>query len=228
MAAGIGHELNQPLTAIANYAQACERMLGLPGVDRVELQEALRQISNEAIRAGDILRRLRAQTRSHNTQRVPADINAVIRQIGDLLGHDARAHRGRVVLELSDPLPQVLIDSVQVQQALFNLASNGIEARAPDGSEPEVRIRTRLAADGSIEVAVHDQGPGLTPLALERLFEPFFSTKAGGIGLGLSISSTLIRAQEGTLGYRPNVPAGACFFFLLPVYCPASAASPEG
>lgn len=228
MAAGISHELNQPLTAIANYAQACERMLALPEGDLGEVQEALRQIANEAIRAGDILRRLRALTHSQDAKRAPADINDVIREIAGILCSNARAHRGELVLELSDPLPQVFINAVQVQQVLFNLAHNGIEAGAPEGSQAEVCIRTARTADGSVEVAVCDKGPGLTPPALERLFDPFFSTKEGGIGLGLSISNTLIRAQDGTLSYRPNVPSGACFFFLLPVDCSAAAAVPAG
>jgi two-component system sensor kinase FixL len=217
MAAGIAHELNQPLAAIANYAQACERMLAMPDADLVEVREALRQISNEAIRAGDILRRLRSLTRSHPSQRAPTDINAVIREITDLLRSDARAHRGQLVLELTEALPAVAIDAVQVQHALFNLAHNGFEAQVPDGAQAEVRIRTGFAADGSVEVSVCDNGPGLAAAALARLFDPFFSTKEEGTGLGLPISNTLIRAQQGTLGYRPNVPAGACFYFRLPV-----------
>jgi two-component system sensor kinase FixL len=217
MAAGIAHELNQPLAAIANYAQACERMLAMPDADVAEVREALHQISNEAIRAGDILRRLRSLTRSHTAQRVPTDINDVIREVIDLLQSDARAHRGQLVLELTEPLPCVLIDAVQVQHALFNLAHNAFEAHVPDGRQSEVYIRTGHAEDGSIEVTVCDNGPGLAAAAHERLFDPFFSTKEEGTGLGLPISNTLIRAQEGTLGYRPNVPAGACFFFRLPV-----------
>jgi two-component system, LuxR family, sensor kinase FixL len=235
MAAGIAHELNQPLAAIANYAQACERMLAMPDADVAEVREALRQISNEAIRAGDILRRLRTLTRSHTAQRIPTDINTVIREIADLLNSDARAHRGRLVLELTDPLPRVSIDAVQVQHALFNLAHNGFEAPVPEGTAAEVRIRTGWTGDGSVEVAVCDNGPGLAAPAMERLFDPFFSTKEEGTGLGLPISNTLIRAQDGTLGYRPNVPAGACFFFRLPVdgsgaaeAGPAAAVPPEG
>jgi two-component system sensor kinase FixL len=215
MAAGIAHELSQPLAAIANYAQACERMLAMPDADVAEVREALRQTSNEAIRAGDILRRLRSLTCRYTAQRVPTDINEVIHEILDLLQGDARAHRGQIVLELTEPLPCVLIDAVQVQHALFNLAHNAFEARVPDG--PEVRICTGHAEDCSIEVAVYDNGPGLAAAAQGRQFDPFFSTKEEGTGLGLPISNALIRAQEGTLGYRPNVPAGACFFFRLPV-----------
>jgi two-component system sensor kinase FixL len=215
MAAGIAHELNQPLAAIANYAQACERILARPDADLLEVREALRQISNEAIRAGDILHRLRTLTRSHTALRVPADINTVIREVQDLLQSDARSHRARLVLELTEPLPLVVIDAAQVQHVLFNLAHNGFQSRGVP--PPEVCIRTGIAANGTIEVSVCDNGPGLSAAALERLFDPFFSTKEDGTGLGLPISNTLIRAQEGTLGYRPNVPDGACFYFCLPV-----------
>jgi two-component system sensor kinase FixL len=228
MAAGIAHELNQPLAAIANYAQACERMLAMPDADLAEVQEALRQISSEAIRAGEALRRLRTLTRSQTAQRGPRDINDVIRGIADLLRSDARAHQGELLLELGDSLPQVFIDAVQVQHALFDLAHNGVEAQAPDGSQTQVRICTGRSADGSVEVAVCDNGPGMAPLALKHLFNPFFSTKDDHIGLGLPISSALIRAQNCTLAYRPNVPAGACFFFHLPVERAAAAATPGG
>jgi two-component system sensor kinase FixL len=224
MAAGIAHELNQPLAAITNYANACERLLGRPDADLTEVRDALRQISAEAIRAGDILRRLRTLARGHAVQRSPADINAVIREIAELLEGDARAHRARLILELTEPLPHVVIDVAQVQHVLLNLVRNGFEAIAPGGTaQPEVLIRTGSAETETIEVAVCDNGPGLTALALERLFDPFFSTKDEGTGLGLPISNTLIRAQGGTLGYRPNVPAGACFYFRLPVEAAGSA-----
>lgn len=225
MAAGIAHELNQPLTAIANYAQACERLLALPDPELIEVRAALRQISGEAIRAGEILHRLRTLTRSRTAQRTPTDINHVIREIADLLRSDARAHGGQLLLELADPLPPVRIDAVQVQHALLNLAHNGFEAHEMGGPVPEVCIRTLRMAGGCVEVSICDNGPGLSAAALERVFDPFFSTKEEGTGLGLPISNTLIRAQEGSLGYRPNMPQGACFFFSLPVDCGAAAAA---
>jgi len=217
MAAGIAHELNQPLAAIANYAQACDRLLGRPDADLTEVRGALRQISSEAIRAGDILRRLRTLARSRPIQRTASDINAVIRDIEDLLKSDARTHRARLEFDLGDPLPAVLIDAAQVQHALMNLAHNGFEAVSlPETEAPAVRISTGHAAAGMVEVSVCDNGPGVAASALERLFDPFFSTKEEGTGLGLPISNTVIRAQGGRLSYRPNLPKGACFFFHLP------------
>ncbi|MGH8316705.1 MAG: sensor histidine kinase [Steroidobacteraceae bacterium] len=221
MAAGIAHELNQPLAAIANYAQACERLLGRPDTDPADLREALQEISAQAMRAGDILRRLRNLARNRPVQRAPADINAVITEIADLLQGDARAHRARLELDFAEQLPSVSIDAMQIQHVLLNLARNGFEAVAARSTgAPEVRIRTSLVEDGGVEVAVCDNGLGVSARALERLFDPFFSTKEEGTGLGLPISNTVIRAQGGTLGYRPNVPAGACFYFHLPAENP--------
>jgi C4-dicarboxylate-specific signal transduction histidine kinase len=135
----------------------------------------------------------------------------------DFLQSDTRAHRARLVLELAESLPLVLIDAAQVQHVLLNLVHNGCQALSSGNSvAPEVRIRTARAEDGTVEVAVCDNGPGLAASALERLFDPFFSTKEEGTGLGLPISNTVIHAQGGMLGYRSNVPAGACFYFRLP------------
>lgn len=217
MAGGIAHELNQPLAAIANYAQACDRLLGRPDPDLAEVREALRQISSEAIRAGDILHRLRALARGRPLERAVADINVVISQVADLLRSDARRHRARLDLDLTQTLPTVLIDAAQIQHVLINLVHNGFQAIASEANAaPSVCIRTSRAEDGSVEVAVCDNGPGLSALALERLFDPFFSTKEDGTGLGLPISHSVIRAQGGMLGYRRNLPRGACFYFRLP------------
>lgn len=223
MAGGIAHELNQPLAAIANYAQACDRLLGRPDPDLEEVRGALRQISAEAIRAGDILRRLRTLARGRPIERAAAEINGVIREVADLLRSDARSHRARLELDLTEALPTVLIDAAQVQHVLINLVHNGFQAMSSEGTAaPVVRIRTGRAQDGTVEVAVCDNGPGLSALALERLFDPFFSTKEDGTGLGLPISHSVIRAQGGTLGYRPNVPQGACFYFCLPAEAASS------
>ncbi len=217
MAAGIAHELNQPLTAIANYAQACDRLLGKPDPDFADLRAALREIAAQAVRAGEIIRRVRTLARSQPVERSPADINSVIQEILELMQTDARVHRARLLLELSESLPQVSIDRVQIQHVILNLVRNGLEALSESGSETrEVRIRSVRAEGGDVEIAVCDSGPGVAAEELERIFDPFFSTKPSGTGLGLPISNTVVRAHGGTLAYRPNRPSGACFYFLLP------------
>lgn len=150
-------------------------------------------------------------------RRKPADINTVIREIHDLLLADARLHGARVQLELTQNLPLVAVDTVQVQHAILNLARNAFEAPATAGTDlREVRLGTSRAPDGDVEITIRDDGPGLSAQALERLFDPLFSTKPEGTGLGLAISNTVVRTHGGSLGYRPNSPRGACFYIRLP------------
>jgi two-component system, LuxR family, sensor kinase FixL len=217
MAAGVAHELNQPLTAIATYAQACERLLGRPDVDPADLREALRQIADQALRAADIIRRLRTLARTQQSEHAPAAINSLVREILDLLQADARVHDVQLSLDLAEQLPNVLVDSGQIQQVILNFVRNGIEALALGTPGPrQIVIRTSLTPEREVEMAVIDNGPGLAPEAIERMFDPFFSTKSTGTGLGLAISNTIARAHRGCIGYRPTAPHGACFYIHLP------------
>jgi two-component system sensor kinase FixL len=229
MAAGVAHELNQPLTAIANYAQACDRLLGRPGVDIEDVRSALKEIVAQAVRAGDILRRLRALARSQSMQRERADLNATIEDIRDLILADAGVHRARIRFELAERLPPVSIDTAQIQHVILNLVHNGLEAPTEPGRPArELTVGTGRAADGDVEIMIRDNGPGLSPEALERLFDPFFSTKPEGTGLGLAISKTVVRAHGGTLGCRSNPPHGACFSIRLPAELPGDGIEPNG
>lgn len=217
MAAGVAHELNQPLTAIANYAHACERLLSRPGADLDDIRTAMREIAGQAVRAGDILRRLRSLAQSQPTQRERADANATIEAIRDLVLADGRVHRAQVRFELAAQLPPVSINTVQIQHVILNIVRNGLEAPAEaSASARELTVRTGIAPVGDVEITILDNGPGLSPQALERLFDPFFSTKVEGTGLGLAISNTLVRAHGGSLSHRPNIPRGACFSIRLP------------
>jgi two-component system, LuxR family, sensor kinase FixL len=224
MAAGISHELNQPLAAIANYAQACVRLLRMPAADLIEIGGALEQISGQALRAGEIIRRIRSLVRNEDVRREPQDVNGLIREVNGLLATDARVHDGRLELDLMDPLPEVTVDKVQIQQVLMNLVHNAFEAQGMDKSgdhlnaEAQVRITTRLTESGDVEVSVTDHGPGLAGDLEQKIFEPFFTTKATGTGLGLAISRSIIKAHASRLGYRANQPRGACFFFVLPTH----------
>jgi two-component system sensor kinase FixL len=220
MAAGISHELNQPLAAIANYAQACVRFLRLPTHDLPEIAGALEQIASQALRAGEIIRRIRSLVRNEDVRRETQDVNELIREVHGLLASDARVHDGKLALDLTSPLPNVTVDGVQIQQVLMNLVHNAFEAQAPehDGAPFEVRIATRCTDSGDVEVSVSDLGPGLAGEAEQKIFEPFFTTKASGTGLGLAISRSIIKAHDARLGYRANQPRGACFYFILPAH----------
>jgi two-component system sensor kinase FixL len=222
MAAGISHELNQPLAAIANYAQACARLLRMPAPDMPEIGGALAHISGQALRAGEIIRRIRSLVRNEDVRREAQDINELIREVHTLLASDARVHDGRLALDLADSLPKVPVDRVQIQQVLMNLVHNAFEAVGAEpvrhelnGAVSEVRIATRFTDEGDIEVSVSDEGPGLPTEAEHKIFEPFFTTKATGTGLGLAISRSIIKAHDTRLSYRANQPRGACFYFVL-------------
>ncbi len=219
MAAGVAHELNQPLTAVATYAHACERLVSSGQANPEELLEALRQITVQTTRAADIIRRLRSLARSHQGERSSLGLNTVITELQDLIQTDARVHDVQLSFELSTDLPNALVDAAQIQQVVLNLVRNSFEAlnARPAGSR-QVIIRTSLAPDANIEVAVIDSGPGLPPEVVQHIFDPFFSTKADGTGLGLAISNTIARSHGGSLGYRRNTPSGTCFYLHLPAH----------
>jgi len=215
--AGIAHELNQPLAAIANFAQASERMLARPDADLGEVREALREITGQALRAGDIIRRLRGLARPPRGPREPADINTLVAELTDLVKSDVVACHVRYRLELAEGLPKVEVHGAQVQQVILNLLHNAIEAlkETPDKAR-ELTVRTSHTDDGDVELSVRDTGPGVPVTLIPQLFEPFSSSKPEGTGLGLAISRTIIGQHHGTLSYRANVPTGACFVLRLP------------
>ena len=215
MTTGLAHEINQPLTAIAMYAQAAERFAANPRPDLEEIVGALRQISAQALRAGEIIKRLRALVRYQGAHEELLDLNSVVRELAVLAESDARANDVRLVIELSADLPRVLADSVQLQQVMLNLVRNAIDAILTDGGERRVILRTSMTGTG-VEMSVSDQGPGLDPTIRDRLFEAFATTKPQGTGLGLAISRSIIENHGGHLAWRPNEPRGSCFYFRLP------------
>ncbi len=217
MAAGVAHELNQPLTAIANYAHACERLLGRPGSDGADVREALRQIILQTSRAAEILRRLRSLSRAQRSEHAPASLNDLVSELHELVQTDALVHGVQLTLALAPELPEVRVDPGQIQQALLNLVRNSLDALAGRASGGHITIRTARSAHGDVQLSVIDDGPGVSPQAMKRIFDPFFSTKENGTGLGLAITHTIVRSHGGSVGYRPNVPSGACFDILLPV-----------
>jgi two-component system sensor kinase FixL len=217
MASGVAHELNQPLAAVANYAQACERLLGLPDPDLEEVRDALRQITAQAVRAGDIISRLRGLTRARESLGELTDVNSLLLELADLIESDARLHEATCRFELGKGLAPIALDRAQIQQVIFTLVRNALEALddRPPGSR-EVVVSTARAPDGDVLIEVRDNGPGISAQILERLFDPFCTTKPAGTGLGLASSRTIARSHGGTLEHRPNTPAGACFVLRLP------------
>jgi two-component system sensor kinase FixL len=216
MAAGIGHELNQPLTAIANYAQACERLLARPAADLEDCRQALREITTQAVRASHIMRRLQTLARSQDLIRTSMDLDCLLSPIMGLVHGDARAHGVSCTWKIAPELPTVTVDPVQIQHVILNLVRNGIEALDSVKGPRELVIGAARAGPGELEISVSDTGPGLDPAGAERVLDPFFSTRKNATGLGLPISNTIVKAHGGSLGFRPNTPGGAVFFVRLP------------
>ena len=222
MTTGLAHEINQPLTAITMYAQAAERIASQDTPDLGEVVSALRQISAQALRAGEIIKRLRALVRKRQTHEELLDFNAVVRELAVLVESDARLHDVRLIIDLGQDLPQVMGDTIQLQQVMLNLVRNAIEAVQTAGCERLVMLRTARSGAG-IEMSVSDLGPGLDPAIRERLFEAFATTKPEGTGLGLAISRSIVEAHGGQLAWRTNQPCGSCFHFFLPAVNGATA-----
>jgi two-component system, LuxR family, sensor kinase FixL len=217
MAAGIAHELNQPLTAIASYAQACDWLLARGSTDTAEIREALQQITAQGLRAGEIIRRLRNLVRTPDTLRVVTDVNELIEELKGLALTDARVHNVRLTVELAPGLPPIVANRVEIQQVVLNLVRNAIEAL--ESVPPERRdivLRSAAGSDSNVELSVIDSGPGVDAAIVARLFSPFVTTKPAGAGLGLAISRSIVEAHKGTLRYRPAGAGGACFVLRLP------------
>lgn len=218
MAAGLAHEINQPLTAIANYAQALQRLLAVPGAaDPEDIELALSQIAAQALRAGEVIRRLRSFVKHREAHTEVIEPGRLITELMAFAEPDARLNDIQIRVEAADGLPQVACDPVQIQQVLLNLIRNAIDAvneAAP--AERDITVRLRPGADGEVEISVSDRGPGISDEVARNLGNPFYTTKASGTGLGIAISRSILRAHGGRLAHRPTPGGGATVFFTLP------------
>jgi len=221
LAAGMAHEIQQPLASIANYAGACERLLRAHTLDRGQLLDGMERIQNTALRAGEIIRGVRELAQKQAPLREPVDVNDVARAAVQLVEGRARQNLVAIRLDLTTPVPPVRADRIQLEQVLLNLLSNGIEAM-PDRTGV-LSIRTWVREDGAVAVAVQDTGQGIGGGDVaRRMFEPFFTTKPTGLGLGLSIGRTIVESHEGKMWAAPAAGGGAIVGFALPP------ATPEG
>jgi len=217
MASGFAHELNQPLCAIVNFTEACVELVQRANASPGELTSALTEVSRQAHRAGDVIRRLRDFAKRRTPECLPVDMNRVVREVVALTSIEARQSDVRVRTNGSKRLPKVLADSIQIEQVLVNLVRNAFEAmRGTHASIRLLSIETRRRG-GSVETAVSDTGPGISDGVRERLFEPFFTTKSNGLGTGLSISRSILEAHGGSIWVVPRTNGGTTFCFSLPI-----------
>ena len=216
LSASLAHEITQPLTAIAANAQAARRMLATPAADD-ELKETLGDIARDAERAGSIVRRVRAMVRKQPGEHQPVDINATITGVTAILRRDILQARISLQLRLDESLPRVLGDPVQLQQVVLNLLVNACQAMADVVDAPRVlRVETAEPTPGSVEITVADTGTGVAGPELERMFEPFVSSKADGLGMGLSINRSIVEAHGGCIVATRNRDRGLTLRVTLP------------
>jgi two-component system sensor kinase FixL len=216
----VSHEINQPLYAISNFAAASLNRLHSPqaGSAPSEVTGWLEQIAAQATRAGEIIRRIGRFVRKSPAKLVTADVNEIVKSVIDLLSVDGRLDAVDLRLDLADDAPPVCVDRIQVEQVLVNLLRNALEAMANNpAAHRQLGVRTKRHSSEYVEVVVSDNGPGLPPEQLNRLFEPFFTTKSEGMGMGLSISHSIIEAHGGRLEVLANPDRGLTFHFTLPI-----------
>jgi len=222
MASGIAHELNQPIGAITTFAQAGQRMLERPQPMVGEAAEVMRHISNEALNAGEGIRRIRSLFHGHHAERTGCNLADVVAELMPVL--ELLAVRSGATLQFSSQraLPSVAIDRLRIQHVLFALVQNALEAPTRNGETPQVRID--VSSDRyNVRVTVEDSGLGIPDEAREQLFRPFFTTKTHGTGLGLASSRAVAESHEGSLDVE-NVAGGGTRFCLR---LPASAKAEE-
>lgn len=216
MASALAHELNQPLTAVSNWMTAARRTLKVKAPNApAAVTEYMDKAISEAERAGEIIRRLRSFVERGETERSAEDINKVVEEASALAMVGAKESGVRATFDFAANLPPVWIDKIQVQQVVMNLVRNAIEAMS-ESPRRQLSLSTALAADEMVEVSIIDTGPGLPADVAARLFQPFTTTKEKGMGLGLSISRSIIDNMGGRLHAKPNPEGGLIFVFSLP------------
>jgi C4-dicarboxylate-specific signal transduction histidine kinase len=216
LAAGIAHEVSQPLSAIITNARACLRQLDARSTDTEMVREALEDVVADGKRASDVITRIRGLVKHAPLQRAETGINEVIEDVTKLCGRLLRERRVTLRLDLAPDLPPIVGDRIQLQQVLLNLVLNATDAmQGTNGSARVLGIQS-TRVNGNVVVRVRDTGSGLAKADMERIFTPFFTTKPEGMGVGLSISRSIVEAHGGVLKLAQNSSDGATFEFELP------------
>lgn len=218
MATGIAHEVNQPLSAIANFARGCIRRLRSDNMNPADLIEPLEEVCEQAERASEILRHVRDFVRKSELQMKPFDINQIVYTVVKFTELEARQQGAIVRLDLHAQLPRVQTDAIMIEQVICNLVRNAFEAMAEAKSHRrEVTICTRPFNGDAVEIEVGDTGPGIDGAVIDQVFDQFFTTKSEGIGMGLSISRSIVESHGGRVRAESGKDGGATFRFTLPI-----------
>ncbi|MGY8663807.1 ATP-binding protein [Bradyrhizobium sp. UFLA05-109] len=217
LVASIAHEINQPLTAVAVQSRTGLTWLGRETPNLEEARKALELIDRDTRRAGDVIRSLRAMATKSGPKRAWFDINDVIREVLALARTELDKHDVKIVTDLSAEVPPVYGDRVQLMQVVLNLVMNGVEAMSAVEASRNLTVVSRLSPQEGVHVSVADTGAGVEAVKTDKVFDSFFTTKATGMGMGLSICRSIIGAHGGRIWLEPNLPHGAVFQFALPV-----------
>jgi C4-dicarboxylate-specific signal transduction histidine kinase len=221
LTASIAHEVNQPLGAIINYANACRRVLAADRGEKASVDEALSRIVEDANRASDVIARIRALSQKKPTEKTSSAVKELVDSVVAIANYEMGARGVTVRVDLAAGLPRLQVDRVQIQQVLLNLIINGAEAM--ESTPPKDRVieisgrSGRFETEPALILHIHDHGPGVSSSDESRLFAPFHSTKPQGLGLGLTISRSIVEAHCGRLSLVPSEGGGATFQILLPV-----------
>jgi PAS domain S-box-containing protein len=219
LTASIAHEVNQPLSGVVSNGGACLRWLAGDAPNVEEAREAARRIVRDGKRAGEVIARVRALVKRAATPSEKLDLNEIIREVLALVGDEAKRKSVSIRTQFADDLSSISGDRVQLQQVLLNLVMNAMEAMSSVEERPrELRITTRNIDADQVQVTVKDSGPGIDPNTLDKIFDPFYTTKPGGMGMGLSISRSILQAHGGRLWAAAKDGPGTIFHFSLPKY----------
>lgn len=217
MAASIVHEISQPLTAIASNANAGLRWLARTAPNLDEVRDALNRVVDDSHRARELIGGIRSMFKKDNQTKAPHDVNKLIRQVLTLVGSEVEAQHIAVRTELSDGLPEVPANLVQLRQVMVNLIANAVDAMSTVTNRPRLlRVKTEFHEQNDLLVTVEDSGVGIDQQNIDRIFDPFFTTKSNGMGMGLSICRSIIENHGGRLSVSPSQPYGSIFRVVLP------------
>lgn len=219
LASGIAHEVNQPLTAISAYSQACLTLIENKNYDQTLLAETLHKTSTQALKAGQIIHRMRDFVKSKKIHRSTIDINSLINDAIGLCESYFKLNSITLQLQLKHPIPSLCIDAIQIEQVILNLIKNSIEAltNVQPSTLRKLSIQTAINENNAIEIRVKDNGPGINLTEQNKILTPFYTTKSEGMGMGLSICRSIIEAHKGTLRFNSEPGKGSTFYFTLPI-----------